>query len=507
MRRNNRQDSMSVQLRRCGTRAGRLGAAALAAVLWIYAGTAVMAQAPDRSGPPKLGPAPSLKLPPIQHLRLSNGLPVLLLEKHEVPLVQIELIVMSGAALDPPDRIGLASMTAAMMEEGAASRNALELADAIDFLGASISADAANHTTSVILHTPLSKLDSALALFGDVALRPTFPSEELERNRKDRLTELAQWHDDPSTIASVMFSRTLYGPSHPYGRVAMGDEKSIRALTVGELKKFHDDVFRAGNAHLIVVGDVTAAVILPKLESFFGGWRGGKAPPPVFPSASQVEGRRIFFVDKPDAAQSEIRIGRIGAQRMTEDFFPLLVLNTVLGGSFTSRLNQNLRERNGYTYGAYSTFTFLPQPGPFIAGAAVQTEVTDKALSEFMKELKGILEPVTDGELERAKQYLTLRYPRSFQSVGQIAGQLVQLVVYNLPDDYFNTYSKNILAVTKEDVQRVAKKYIDPDNIDIVVVGDRKKTEEGIEALKLGPIQNFTVDDVLGPAPAVEGGK
>lgn len=183
------------------------------------------------------------------------------------------------------------------------------------------------------------------------------------------------------------------------------------------------------------------------------------------------------------------------------------MLNTILGGSFTSRLNQNLRERNGYTYDASSAFTFLPQPGPFVAWAAVQTEVTAKSLTEFMKELTGILEPVTDAELERAKQYLTLRYPRNFQSVGQIAGQLVQLIVYNLPDDYFNTYSKNILAVTKEDVQRVARKYIDPDKVDIIIVGDRKKTEGEIAALNLGPIQNFTVDDVLGPAPVVEQGK
>lgn len=283
-------------------------------VLWISSGPTAMAQRPDRSGPPKLGPPPSLELPAIQHQRLSNGLPVLMLEKHEVPLVQVELIVLGGSALDPSDRIGLASMTAAMMEEGAGARNALELADAIDFLGAGISADAGNHTSSVILHTPLSKLDSSLALFGDVALRPTFPPEELERNKRDRLTDLVQWRDDPPAIASVLFNRTLYGPSHPYGRVSMGDEKTIRALSVGELKRFHDDIFRAGNAHLVVVGDVTAATILPKLEAIFGTWQGGAAAPPVVPAASQVEARRIFFVDKPDAAQSEIRIGRIGAR-------------------------------------------------------------------------------------------------------------------------------------------------------------------------------------------------
>jgi predicted Zn-dependent peptidase len=216
-----------------------------------------------------------------------------------------------------------------------------------------------------------------------------------------------------------------------------------------------------------------------------------------------VKERRIYLVDKPGAAQSVIRIGRIGAERMTEDYHALIVLNTILGGSFTSRLNQNLREKHEYTYGAGSAFDFRPSPGAFSASASVQTDVTDKALAEFMKELTNIMEPVTDDELTRAKNYLALGYPGDFSSIASIAGQLAELVVYHLPDDTFNSYTSKILAVTKDDVSRVAKKYLDPQKVDIVIVGDSKKVRSGIAALSLAPIEDRSIDKVLGKTPVI----
>jgi predicted Zn-dependent peptidase len=464
-------------------------------------------QVPDRSKPPELGPPPSMKLPAIQHLKLSNGISVVLMEKHQVPLVEVELLVRAGMVNDPKDKPGLASMTTAMMEEGAGTRDALELADAIDFLGANITAFAGWHTAGVSMFTPLSKLDDALALFGDMCLRPTFPKEELERNRKERLTTLMQWHDEPRAIASVQFSKTLFGNDHPYGKPNIGNEKSIRALKIEDLKKFHQTYFSPGNASLIVVGDISPDVILPKLEAIFGKWEGGKAEQPKFPTASQIKTRSIYLIDKPGAPQSEIRIGRIGVDRMTEDYYALRVLNTILGGSFTSRLNNNLREQHGYTYGASSNFDFRMMPGPFLAGSAVQTAVTDSALFQFFFELNRILEPVSDDELTRAKNYLTLRYPESFQTVQQIAGQLADIVIYNLPDDYFNNFTENILAVTKEDVQRVAKKYIDPKKVAVIIVGDKKTIEKPVKNLKYGSIKNLTIDDVLGKAPKMDKGE
>ena len=466
--------------------------------------TSAYAQKPDRSKPPELGPTPSLKLPAIQHLKLSNGLPVVLMEKHQVPLVQFSLLVKAGTAMEPADQRGLASITAAMMEEGAGSRNSLEFADAVDFLGANISVGAGLHTTTVSLFTPISKLDSALALFADVVLRPMFPAEELERNRLERLTTLLQWHDEPRTIASTLFNKTLFGMNHPYGPSTMGDERTLRDFKIPVLKQFYTAYFLPNNATLIVVGDVTPALLMPKLEALLGGWKGRSIPvSSAWPAVNQVESRKIYLVDKPGAAQSAIRIGRIGVARTTEDYFPIIVMNTILGGSFTSRLNNNLREVHGYAYGASSRFNFLPQPGAFVAASDVQTDVTDKALTEFMKELTNI-SAISDVEFTRATNYVALSYPSDFQSVGSIAGKLADLVIYNLPDDYFNNYTQKILAVTKDDVVRVAKKYIDPAKVAIVIVGDRKKIEKGISDLKLGPIENLSIDDVLGKQPVIE---
>ena len=462
------------------------------------------AQQKDSVVVPKLGPPPSMKLPPIQRFTLSNGLQVSLMEKHDVPLVQVELVVWGGSVNDPQNKSGLAGMTASMLEEGAGDRNALELADAIDFLGADISPFAGNHTAGLIMHTPLSKLDSALSLFADIALHPKFPSDELERNRKERLTELMQWHDDPSTIASVIFDRTLYGMHHPYGIPGMGNEQSLRAMTADDLKNFYQTYFHPNNGFIVVTGDVTVKEIQPRLESLFGNWKKKDVELPKLPAAEQIQQRKIYVVDKPEAAQSVIRIGRIGVSRSTDDYFPLLVMNTILGGSFTSRLNHNLREVHGYAYGAGSIFDFRPAPGPFIAAADVQTNVTDKALSEFMKELEGILQPVSDDELTRAKNYLALQYPQNFQSVAQLDAQLSDVNVFGLPDDYFNTYVQKVLAVTKDDVQRVAKKYIDPEKVAIIIVGDRKQIESGVTALNLAPVQFLTIDEVLGSAPDVE---
>ncbi len=474
--------------------------AAVLAVL-IAATSTAPAQKPDRTKPPELGAPASLRLPEIQRFKLSNGLPVVLMEKHSVPVVQVNLLVNTGSAMDPSGQTGLASLTAAMMDEGAGTRSALELADAIDYLGARISSFSGQHTSAIALHTPVSKLEEALGLMADIAMRPTFPKEELERLRKERLTSLAQWHDQPGVIASVEFNQVLYGSRHPYGVPAMGNEKSLRAFRVQDLGRFHKTYYHPNNATLIVVGDVSRLAVEKTLEKAFGSWTGGTTATVNWPNTEQIESRVIYLVDKPGAAQSEIRIGRIGAARMTEDYFPLVVMNTILGGSFTSRLNQNLREKHGYSYGAGSNFDMRPLPGPFLASSAVQTDVTDKALTEFMKELNGILQAVPDDELHRAKNYLALGYPDNFESVSQIAGMLGELVTYNLPGNYFNTYVDKVLRVTKDDVLQVARKYIDPEKMAIVIVGDKSVIGKGIEKLKLGKIQNMTIEEVLGKPP------
>ncbi len=468
---------------------------------------AVPSTAPAQESPIKLGAPSALRLPPLQHFELGNGLRVVLMENHKVPLVEMEMIVHGGSALDPAGKTGLATMTAEMMEEGAGSLNSLQYADAVDFLGSSVSAYASVHSSGVSMFTPLSKLDSSLALFADMVLRPVFPDQELERLRNERLTSLMQSHDQPRAIASAIFNATLYGKSHPYGMTSIGDEASIRGIRIEDVRSFHARLYTPENAAVIVVGDIRADQVRMVLDRYFGGWTGGRPDMPELATAPQVSSREVILVDKPGAAQSEIRIGRIGTDRLTPDYYPLLVMNTILGGSFTSRLNQNLREKNGYSYGAGSGFDFRLSAGPFRAAAAVQTDVTDKALAEFMKELDAIRDPVTDEELNRAKNYLALLYPNNFESISAAAGQIAELVVYGLPDDLFNTYVERVLAVTKEDVQRVARKYIDTRTISIIVVGDREKVEKGISALGLGTMRTMTIDDVLGPTPVPGSGQ
>jgi zinc protease len=484
--------------------ANRRFTAMFLAILCLF-GSLLPAQPPDRSSPPQAGPPPSLSLPAIKHAALSNGIPVILMEKHQVPLVQLRIMLRAGIADDPEGLSGLAEMTASMMMEGAGGRSSLELADAIDVLGADISVDADYHTTTIDLHTPLSKLETALALLADVALRPAFPESELKRLRRERLTEMMQWHDQPRAIASVAAGKLVFGAGHPYGQPTIGNETSLRAMKTADIRSFYEKVFHAGNAVVIVSGDLTMESVKPMLDRLFGSWKAGEKKETPFPDAPKMSRRTITLVDKPGAAQSEIRITCVGARRSTDDYAALLVMNTILGGSFTSRLNQNLREQHGYTYGAASSFAFRLHPGPFTAASGVQTAVTDKALTEFMKELRGILEPVPEEELNRAKNYIAYGYPSEFQTVADLSGHLQQLAAFGLPDDYFNSFVRRILAVTKDDVKRVARKYLDPDRMAIVVVGDRAQIEKGLAALKLGPLTVSTIEEMLGKAPSLSG--
>jgi predicted Zn-dependent peptidase len=336
----------------------------------------------------------------------------------------------------------------------------------------------------------------------DVALRPTFPRDELERQRQQRLTSLLQGRDDPPTISSVAFSRILYGKAHRYGTPQMGTAETIKTFTPEDLRAFYTTAFRPENATLLAVGDVTADKVLPLFEKNFGTWKAaGGAAAEKLPAVEQAPPRQMYLIDKPGAPQSQIRIGWVGVPRSTPDYFPINVMNTILGGSFTSRLNNNLREVHGYAYGASSVFDMRAGAGPFYAAAGVQTDKTAEALKEFFNELEAIQKPVPDDELARAKNYVALRFPSAFETTGDISRRLEDVLVYHLPDDYFAKYVQNIQAVTAADVQRVAQKYIQPGRFAVVVVGDLKVIEPGIRALNLGPIKVLTIDEVFGPKP------
>jgi zinc protease len=338
----------------------------------------------------------------------------------------------------------------------------------------------------------------------DVAERPTFPEAELARLKVQRLTSVIQARDNPEAIGQLGFARVLYGTTHRYGTALAGAAQIISGFTVNDVRAFYASAYKPANAGLIVVGDVTPDRVVPLLETQFGKWNKGAAPAHATPTAPALPAaRQVYIIEKPGAPQSQVRIGWVGVPRSTPDYFPITVMNTVLGGAFSSRLNLNLREKHGYTYGAQSQFDMRLSAGPFVAAAGVQTDKTADALKEFFIELEGIRQPVPADELTRAKHYVSLRFPLGFETTGDIAARLEQALVYHLPEDYFATYVRRIESVTAADVQRVAQKYIQPDRLAVVIAGDRSAIEPGIRALNLGPIKSMTVDDVFGPAPTV----
>ena len=445
---------------------------------------------PASKTPPTLADPKPLSLPQVVERTLDNGLRILVVEHHELPIVDMVMIVKSGNEEDPSRRAGLASLTAAMLDEGTRTRNALQIADQVGYLGINLSTASGWDASRVSLHSPTAVLDSAFALFADVVLRPNFPSKELERLRKERLTSILQQRDRGPVIADMAFSSILYGEEHPYGRAQQGTEASVKAIKREDLQTYYSQHYKPNNSVLVVVGDVNVDRIVEQARAAFAGWQRGNVPATqVKASQPATANTTVYLIDKPGAPQSSFRIGSIGVARATQDYVPLMVMNTILGGAFTSRLNNNLRETKGYTYGAGSAFDMRQAEGPFTARAEIVREKSDSALVEFMKELRNIREPVPAQELDKAKRYLQLGLPAQFETTQDIAFRLVPVALYDLPLDYFNSYAQKISAVTAADVQRVAQQYVRPDNFSVVVVGDLKSIEQGIRKLQVGKVE------------------
>lgn len=461
----------------------------------------VVAAPIDLTKPPTLGPPPPLRVPPITTRQLPNGLRIVVVEQHELPIADVLLHVRSGGESDPTGRVGVAALTSALLTEGTTTRSALEIADQAAYLGVRLGAGSGWEQSTISLHAPTAQLDSAMALFADIALRPAFPAPDLERVRKVRLTSLQQLRDRGPSIADRAYATALYGEQHPYGRPLAGTEASVASIGRADLQSFYDTYYRPNNATLLVVGDVRPDDVERRAQALFGGWARRDVPPPTNVTAQAPKATTLVLIDKPGAAQSSFRIGGIGVPRSTTDYFALQVLNTILGGSFTSRLNQNLRETRGYTYGAGSGFSMRRLAGPFTASAEVVSAKSDSALIEFVKELRAIRDTVPSDELAKAKRYLQLSLPEDFETTSSIANQLVPLITYGIPLDFYNSAVENIGAVTQADVQRVARQYVDPDRLTMVIVGDRKMIEPGLRALRPGEIIVRDVRDVLGAPP------
>ena len=381
---------------------------------------------------------------------------------------------------------GVTRLMAKVLLKGTKTRSALDISNQLAAIGARLQIGAGWDATSANLLTLTRQLDRALDLYADTITNPAFATDEFKRLRARRLVALQQQRDNANAIASIVYASLLYGREHPYGHPPVGNEASLTAMSEQDVRRFYETYYRPNNAALIVVGDVRPATLMPKLERAFAVWKRADVPPPVNVNAPPPRDHAtLYIVDKPGAAQSVIQIGQVGVARSTPDYFPLLVLNSMLGGAFVSRINLNLREDKGYTYGARTSFDYRRGPGPFTASAGVFTNVTKESVIEFMRELRGIRgeRPVTEKELNYFKQSLIRSYPRGFETPEQIAGRLTDVVLYNLPDDYFNNYIAHVRAVTLADVTRAATRYLDPARMAILVVGDRKVIEPGLRSL------------------------
>ncbi len=441
----------------------------------------------DRTKRPEPLGTPGVQLPKIQKAKLANGLEVWLVEKHELPVVALNLVIQAGSDHDPIQKPGIASMTADVLDEGTRNRDALKIADELDFIGASLAVRSDVDGSFITLHSITKRLKEALDVFSDVVVNPMFPQAEFERLKKQRQTALLQQKDRPPVIATNAFRHILYGSNHPYGNDASGTETSLKEMTREDLVDFYNAYYRPNNATLIVVGDATLGDITTRLESLLAGWKSAPVPALTLPPIPNVEKRKLYIVDKPGAAQSEIRIGYPAAARNTPDFFPINLMNRILGGQYTSRINLNLRERHGFTYGARSGFTFNKDSGPFVASAGVATAKTDSSLQEFKNEIDRMHSGgVTADELAFVKKGFAGSFALTFETASQIAGALQNIVLYNLPENYYETFLQNIDNVTLDEVQQTARKYLDSSTMAFVVVGDLKAIRKSSEQLGLG---------------------
>jgi zinc protease len=401
-------------------------------------------------------------------------------QDQRLPLVSYRLALRSGDAHDPAELPGLADMLTGLLTEGTQSRTSREIADEVARLGATLQAGANSDYTTVAASSLTTFSDEILELLADVALRPVFPENEVELTKQNTKESLKQQRAQPSFLATEMVAKVMFGP-HPYSVTAPTPE-AIDATTREKLIEFHRSKFIPNNAVLLVAGDVEHDALLERIESLFGSWQPGQVPSDEFPAPPERRSRGAYVIDRPGSAQANIVIANSGITRTSSDYFPLLVMHTVLGANASSRLFMNLREEKGYTYGAYSSLDARRTAGTFRATAEVRTAVTGDSLKEFFYELGRIRsEPVSEKEIDDAKSYLTGVFPIRLETQEGLIDQLLQIKMFGLPDNYLDTYRSNIQSVTREQIQEVANKYVRPDEAAIVIVGDAAQLTEQIK--------------------------
>jgi zinc protease len=449
----------------------------------------VNADEPWRAQQPGAGPNPKIALPSPKSFKLTNGLNVLYSERPGLPVVSASLIVRNGADANPVERPGLASYMASLLTEGTQTRNALQIADEVAQLGAGLGSGAGSDSTFVSASSLKKNFPALLELLSDVALHPAFPQAEIERERAGRLAALVQARDDANATVSRVTQAALFGDKHPYGFSDLGTEAAIKAVTREDLQSQWKKIFAPNNAALIVSGNISGDEVKALAEKYFGAWKAGEiTPSKISPPATTAA--RLVLVDKPGAPQTAIRVATLGPSRTTPDYEKIQVMNSALGGAFTSRINNNLREEKGYTYGAYSGMQFMRQLGTFAVRSSVRTDVTLPALQEIFKEINGMsTNPPDAAETARAVGSQMLTLPGQFDTAAATAGAFGSLFLHDLPHDYYSSIPQRFNSVNQADMVAMVKKYVVPEKLIVVAVGDRKIIEPELLKLNLGKIE------------------
>jgi zinc protease len=457
--------------------------------------------AADRTTLPALGPEPAFHFPEIRRRTLATGLRVCTAEHHGVPIVSVLALIPFGAAADPLDRPGLAALTGDLLDEGCDGFDALGLNDELGRIGAQLDTEIGADATLLGITVVERHAARAMELLAAIVARPRLDGHEFDRVRELRVNRLVQLREMPPAIAERAFLNLLYR-DHPYGHLPIGTEASLRQMTVADVRQMHSRIYQPSQTSVIAVGNASHDRLAELVDDAFGSWKAAE------PRASrEVDGRatrtpsppanRISVVHRAAAAQSELRIGHVSVPRASPDYYALLVLNAILGGQFVSRINLNLREHKGYTYGARTSFDFRRGPGPFVLQASVQSDVTADAVRESLAELAAIRgeRPVTRHELELGRAGLTRGYPRNFETADQIGRAAAQLALYDLPDDYFTTFVSRILSLTESEITDAARRHIDPSRLAAVIVGDRDKAGPELASLGLGEPYGLQIAD------------
>jgi zinc protease len=463
-----------------------------------YSTTLKADAATDRSKEPALGSAMSLNLPPMQKATLSNGLKIVLAERHTAPVVNFSLLVDSGYAADPADAPGTASFAQRMLEEGTPTRDSLKIGEELESLSANFNAGANLDWASVNLNTLKVNMDPALDIYADLILHPAFPQKEFARLQKDRLAGIQREKVTPQATAFRVAPILLYGKGHPYAVpfTGTGTEASVSKMSREDLAKFHETWFKPNNATLLIVGDTTLAEIKPKLERLFASWKPGEVTKKTIPQVPEPEKDVVYLIDRPGSGQSLIIAGQLAPPSNDPDSIPLELVNDVFGGNFSARINMNLREDKHWSYGVRSVLQPAVGQRSYFSISPVQTDKTKEAMAELVTEYKNIAgaKPITAAELKDNQDNSTLGLPGSFESVQQLSGAYSTILQYNLPENYYNAYTEKVLAVTPATANEIAAKYIQPGHLVWIVVGDMSKVEAGVRELNIGEVHKIDAD-------------